>query len=137
VDRWIPTENFFYAIKVEGEFQHITARSVHEQKQPYPPLKEIVKHQAVFEFQNTRGTLVGFRVPAFAESLNVAGFHLHFLTADRKGGGHVLDFVLKDGTIEIDALPELLLILPDTETFRKLQLAPDSRNSVQEVEGPH
>ena len=62
---------------------------------------------------------------------------MHFLTADRKGGGHVLDFVLKDGSVEIDQLPELLLILPNTETFQQLDLSPGSPDAIQQVEGPH
>ena len=79
--------------------------------------------------------MVGFRVPAYAASLNVAGFHLHFLTADRKGGGHVLDFVLKGGEIEIDELSKLLLILPETATFKRLDLSPGSPSSIHKVEG--
>lgn len=135
VDRWIPTDNFFYAIKVEGEFQHMKARSVREQTEPYRTLSEIVKKQSVFEFVNTRGTMVGFRVPAYAGNLNVPGFHLHFLTADMSSGGHVLDFVLKEGNVEIDQLRELLLILPETATFKQADLSPGSPHSIHEVEG--
>jgi acetolactate decarboxylase len=137
VNSWIPTGNFFYAIKVSGLFAHVRARSVSEQRKPYPPMSEVVKGQSVFEFKNTRGTMVGFRVPAYAGNLNVPGFHLHFLTSDRKGGGHVLDFQLEDATIEIDQLSQLFLILPKTETFQQLQLSPASPDSLRKVEGPN
>ena len=43
VDRWIPTANFFYAIKVEGEFERITTRSVRAQTKPYQSLAAIAK----------------------------------------------------------------------------------------------
>lgn len=137
VDRSIPSENFFYAIKVEGLFVQVKARSVQAQTKPYPPLAEIVKRQSVFEFKNTRGMLIGFRIPTYAGNLNVAGFHLHFLTADQKSGGHVLDFIIEDGTIEIDQLSRLLLILPETGTFQRLDLVPTEPASVRQVEGPH
>lgn len=136
VDRSIPSVNFFYAVKVEGLFARITARSVGKQTAPYPELAEVVKRQSVFEFENTRGTLVGFRVPAYAGELNVAGLHLHFLTEDKEGGGHVLDFVLAEGTVEIDRLSRLSVHLPETGTFEKLDLVPVAPSSVRGIEGP-
>ena len=35
--------------------------------------------------------MVGFRFPAYAEGIEVAGYHLHFVADDRRRGGHVLD----------------------------------------------
>jgi alpha-acetolactate decarboxylase len=45
--------------------------------------------QAEFEFRGVSGTIVGFRTPAYA--VNIAGWHLHFLSEDRSQGGHLLD----------------------------------------------
>jgi len=42
---------------------------------------------------DTEGTLVGFYTPAFMGSLSVPGMHLHFLSADRKTGGHLLEWL--------------------------------------------
>ena len=57
----------------------------------YRPLVEVVAHQPVFEFAEVEGTLAGFFSPAFLESLTVPGLHLHFLSADRTQGGHLLE----------------------------------------------
>ena len=35
--------------------------------------------------------MLGFRFPAYAEGIEVAGYHLHFISDDRARGGHVLD----------------------------------------------
>ena len=35
--------------------------------------------------------MLGFRFPAYVEGIEVAGYHLHFVSDDRSRGGHVLD----------------------------------------------
>jgi acetolactate decarboxylase len=42
--------------------------------------------------------MVGFRFPEYAKGINVSGWHLHFLTKDRKRGGHVLDIKFEKAT---------------------------------------
>lgn len=37
------------------------------------------------------GTMVGFRFPAYAEGIEVSGYHLHFVDEACERGGHVLD----------------------------------------------
>jgi len=39
--------------------------------------------------------LAGFRSPTYAQGIDVAGFHLHFLQQDKQGGGHALDYRLR------------------------------------------
>ena len=34
--------------------------------------------------------MLGFRFPDYVEGIEVSGYHLHFITADRSRGGHVL-----------------------------------------------
>ena len=46
LDGMLPTENIFYAFKIEGTFKYIKARSVPGQNKPYPPLVEIVRGPA-------------------------------------------------------------------------------------------
>ena len=53
------------------------------------------------------------------------GCHVHFIDDDRTGGGHVLDFKLKSGTIEICPGTDLQLRLPLSEEFSGAQLAPE------------
>jgi len=86
----LPSPNLFYALRLEGTFAHVKVRSVPRQEN-YRPLVEVVAHQPVFEFAEVEGTLAGFFSPAFLESLTVPGLHLHFLSADRTQGGHLLE----------------------------------------------
>jgi len=104
-------KDFFYAIRLDGEFSYVKTRSVTDKK-PYRPLVEIVKDQAVFEMKNVKGTLVGMFCPDFVGALNVPGHHFHFLTEDRKAGGHVLALEVKQATGALDKTPGFNLILP-------------------------
>jgi len=88
--RLLPSPNLFYALRVEGSFAHVRVRSVPRQ-QNYRPLVEVAADQPVFELTEVEGTLAGFFSPAFLESLTVPGLHLHFLSADRTQGGHLLE----------------------------------------------
>ncbi|MBI5814042.1 MAG: acetolactate decarboxylase [Nitrospinae bacterium] len=91
LDKSLPTQNGIYAIRIDGRFDYLKVRSVPGQKRPYPTLNEVVKAQTVFTLENVEGTLVGFRFPAYLKNVNVPGWHMHFLTKDRKRGGHALD----------------------------------------------
>jgi acetolactate decarboxylase len=78
------------AARVDARFHAIQVRSEPKQTPPYRPLPEVIKEQQVINnFTDVDGSLIGFRFPATASSVNVAGWHFHFLTADRKRGGHV------------------------------------------------
>lgn len=90
VDALVPEGSASCAIRVDGRFELVRARSVPRQHRPYRPLTEVVADQRVFELRDAVGTMVGFRFPAFAEGIEVAGYHLHFVDEARERGGHVL-----------------------------------------------
>lgn len=117
LDKMLPTKNLIYAIKIEGLFKYIRTRSVPAQEKPYPPLAEVVKTQTEFEFHDERGTMVGFRLPEFINGINVPKYHLHFITEDRKGGGHLLECKTDKIKIGIDFTEELFVSLPQTKEF--------------------
>ena len=104
--------NVCCAVRVDGHFEYVRTRSVPRQRKPYPPLVEVVKNQPVFELYDVSGSLVGFRFPDYAQGLNVAGYHFHFITADRRSGGHVLECRLTEGEIQIDHDADLQIELP-------------------------
>jgi acetolactate decarboxylase len=87
----LPDDSAFYAVRIEGTFTHVKARSVPRQTKPYVPLLDALKGQTVFRLTKVKGTLVGFRFPASMKEVNVPGYHFHFVSQDRKSGGHVLD----------------------------------------------
>ena len=131
----LPTENTFYAIRVEGAFSYMKTRSVPAQTKPYPPLVEVTKHQPVFEFNSVRGTVVGFRCPPYVAGVNVPGYHLHFLTESKDAGGHILDFKLQQGVAFIDETPDFLMILPDKDSdFYSIDLSTDKQEELEKAE---
>ena len=111
LDTQLPSKDQFYAIRMTGTFPYIRARSPPAQSKPYPLLADALKGQAVFEFRNVTGTAVGFYTPPAAAGMNVAGYHLHFITSDRSRGGHVLDIVTGGNTVELDSTPRFTAIL--------------------------
>lgn len=119
----LPTENIFYAIVVTGTFSHMTVRSVPGQTPPYPPLTDVIEHQAIFELEDVSGSMVGFYFPDSAAGINAAGFHLHFITDDRRAGGHVLDCEIDEAVAEIDDSTALFLVLPENRTFYETDLS--------------
>ncbi len=133
-DRFLPTPNIFYAIKISGTFESVRTRSVPRQEKPYRPLVDVVKSQPEFNLKNVRGTMVGFRCPSYVKGVNVPGYHLHFITADRKAGGHVLDFKAQKAIAEIDDTNELFLMLPSDSSFYKADLALDREKELSAVE---
>ena len=135
LDRILPTTNIFYAIKIEGAFSYMKTRSVPHQEKPYPPLVEVTKNQPVFEFNDVEGTIVGFRCPAYVKGINVPAYHLHFLTQDRDGGGHILEFKIKEAAAYVDYTSEFLMILPGEDSdFYKIDLAQDKQEELEKVE---
>jgi acetolactate decarboxylase len=135
LDGILPTENIFYAFKINGTFSYMKTRSVSAQQKPYPPLVEVTKTQPVFEFTNTQGTMVGFRCPSYVNGVNVPGYHLHFLTAKKDAGGHVLDFSITSAEASIDYTSEFKMILPGEDSdFYKLNLATDISGDLEKAE---
>ncbi len=106
----LPDTNVTYAIRIDGIFSEVTARSVPEQTEPYPALPEVIEHQSVFNLTNTSGTVIGFWFPDRMQGINYAGYHFHYLNDARNAGGHVLDLVLENGTVSIDPIGSFALI---------------------------
>ena len=123
IDSRMPTKNIPYAIRIEGKFSYVKTRSVPAQERPYPVLAEVVKNQSVFEFKDIEGTLVGFRMPDYMQDVNVAGYHMHFLSRDKTKGGHLLECALGAGIAKIDDIKEFVMILPQSADFNSLKLS--------------
>lgn len=134
LDKLLPTKNIFYAIKIEGDFKYIKTRSVPRQNKPYPPLVEVVKNQTIFEFRNVKGAIVGFRCPAYVAGINIPGYHLHFITENRKAGGHLLECQMQNVKIEIDYTSEFYLALPQSGAFYRTDLIRNRQTELEKVE---
>jgi len=134
LDKVLPTKNIPYAVKVEGTFARVKTRSIPRQTKPYPRLAAVATKQTIFEFENVRGTLVGFRCPQYAKGLNLPGWHLHFLTADRTAGGHVLELVTEKVRFAIDYTPAIRVALPTGGAFWEANLAGDKSADLERAE---
>ena len=111
LDADLPSRDIFWAIRVTGTFPYVKARSPPKQSMPYPGLTEALKNQSVFIFRNVSGTVVGFYTPASAAGVDPVGYHFHFITADRKAGGHVLDIATQGASVELDSTPRFSVVL--------------------------
>lgn len=120
LDAALPSKNYFYVLRLEGTFKAMKTRSVPRQEKPYPDLSVVVKKQSVFDFQNIEGTLIIVRTPAYFKDLNSPGYHFHFISKDKTKGGHVLDFQLTSGTVQIDKIDQFQAVFPQTEDFKNL-----------------
>lgn len=134
LDAMLPGQNDFYAIKIHGTFSYVETRSVPAQEEPYPLLADVTAEQAVFEFENVSGTLVGYWCPAYIDGINLPGYHLHFISDDRTMGGHLLDCNIDDASIAIDTLCEFQMLLPQNEHFAQTDLSGTSNEEKQAVE---
>lgn len=128
------SDNFFYGLKVDGTFEYIYARAMRRTKEGVP-LVEAAAVQPEFRFQNVSGTLVGFWTPEYAKSLNVPGYHLHFISADRSQGGHVLDCRGRNLRLQIQREGDYHIVLPETEDFLKANLRQDPTAALAKAEG--
>jgi acetolactate decarboxylase len=135
LDSKLPTANIFYAFKISGRFSYMKTRSVPAQVKPYPKLVDVTKNQAVFEFKDLEGTMVGFRCPPYVNGVNLPGYHLHFLNATKDAGGHVLDFKVSQAEAKVDFTSQFNLVLPDQGSdFYKFDFSVDQSTDIQKAE---
>ena len=133
----VPSENYLYAVRVLGSFESVVTRTVQRQTPPYRPMREAVGDQSVLEFRSLAGTIAGFRTPLYERGIGVPGGHVHFIDDGRRRGGHVLDFRILSGTVEVCLATELDLRLPLDEGFRDADLEPqDLGEQLAAAEGP-
>jgi acetolactate decarboxylase len=136
LDGLLPDGSPTCALRLDGSFRVVRARSVPCQHPPYRPLAEVVAaDQHVFEFADVEGTMVGFRFPTYAEGIEVAGHHLHFISADRSRGGHVLDSGATRLRARIDLSDDLHVELPPRVNLADPGLSAETHAALAGVEG--
>jgi acetolactate decarboxylase len=134
IEEALPSRNYPVAVIVKGRFTNLTARSVDAQTEPYPPLVQATASQHLFTFDRTEGTLVGFYLPPYMAGANVAGFHLHYLSDDRTGGGHLLDCTAEGVRVALDITPGVRITLPRDGGFTAADLSGDRSGEVNTAE---
>ena len=130
------SDNLFFAVRIDGEFDEMHTRAACKAYEGVP-LVAATAQQAEFTFKATKGTIVGFWSPTYAKSLNVSGWHLHFLTDDRKGGGHVLDCKGRGLVAALQDLDDVRLAIPETREFLEADLTQDPTAALNITEHSH
>jgi acetolactate decarboxylase len=134
LDGLIPRGTASCAIRLDGHFDLVFARSVPRQTPPYRPLTEVVGEQHVFELIDVTGTMLGFRFPNYIEGIEVSGYHLHFITEDRTRGGHVLDSRAARVRISLDPSDDLHVELPPDIDLEDAEVAAATHAAIDRVE---
>lgn len=134
LDELVPAGAASCAIRLDGRFPLVRARSVPRQSPPYRALTEVVADQHVFELADVEGTMLGFRFPSYAEGIEVGGYHLHFVSADRSRGGHVLGSQTSELRVRIDPSDDLHVELPPEVELEDPDLAAETHAAVAAVE---
>lgn len=98
--------NLFRSIKITGHFARMHVRMIPKSTSDRK-FAEVATHQPEYTQDNVSGTIVGIWTPEMFHGVSVAGYHLHFISADHTFGGHVMDFVISEGIVEVGAVDQL------------------------------
>jgi acetolactate decarboxylase len=135
IDEVRPHGNQYYGIKVTGTFKKMHVRMACKVKKGVGIL-EASHLQAEHEYENVAGTLVGFWSPQYTVAFSVPGLHAHWLSDDRKTGGHILDVVAEPGlTLQVHFEADFHCALPNDKAFNDADLPSDIAEALGEAEG--
>lgn len=135
MNKLFPDENIPLAVHLTGVFRTMRTRSVERQEKDGLGLADAAKTEAKFEMSDTTGDLVGFRLPGYLKGVNAPGWHLHYIDAERKHGGHVLNFALKGGTLKTCMCGQFDIRLPGRpEALGGLDLSRDRSEDLKRAE---
>jgi acetolactate decarboxylase len=132
-DRHRESENLFYALRVDGVFDHMHTRAV-KAASAGTRLLAAAETQPEFHFKDVEGTLVCVWSPRYSSFFSIPGYHFHFISRDRTKGGHVLDCSAEGLRAGIQTLFEYDVRLPEAGSFLKENLAVDTTKDLQRAE---
>ena len=72
--------------------------------------------------------------PDYMDGINASGWHLHFVSADKKKGGHVFDISMERGTACFDKITNIEIKLPYEPAFDTYALKDASKDEIKQVE---
>lgn len=127
-------ENSFYMIKIPAMYKEILVRSESPSNKPYPTLVKALEKQNERTFQNISGTIVGLYCPKYMSSLNSVGWHFHFVSDDKKFGGHVLALNIESGEAQFDKTDNFAMKIPTKSNFHEKDYSQDLREDIRKAE---
>ena len=127
--------NSIHIARIDGFFDVIHARAGAPYQSQHVTLKNILsKTQKDFSFEQLKGTLVCVYFPDYMDGINAAGWHLHFISEDRKLGGHVFKAALSSGECVLQKIDKIEIQLPNDAAFDTYSLKSASNDEIKEVE---
>ena len=127
--------NSMHIVRIDGFFNKVMARSEDGYKSRHVELKKILENnQQDFCFENVRGSLVCIYFPDYMDGINAPGWHLHFVSEDKKFGGHVFDIDLAKGRASFCRISNIEIKFPATAEFDTYALKEASQNDIRAVE---
>lgn len=133
LDHLRTNQNLFVAFNISGTFERLDYR-VACRAEAGEDLVTATAHQAEFSVEQCEGNLVGFWTPSYAKAFNVPGYHLHFLSADRQFGGHLLGFKARDLEVQWMQDSQVRIALPETQAFLQADLSQDPSQALAKAE---
>ena len=124
IDRLRASDNLFYAIRIDGQWDAVHTRTMCKADEGVP-LAVAAAHQPEFKLNAVRGMAAGFWSPQYVQTLEVPGYHLHFLNEKRSAGGHLLGCVGGPLRLQIEQLSDLRVALPENQEFMQADLSRD------------
>lgn len=127
--------NSMHIVRIDGIFRRVCARSETGYRAHHVTLKESLSvTQKDFFFENIKGTLVCVYYPDYMDGINASGWHLHFVSEDKRSGGHVFDIDMERGTARFDKITSIEIKLPYEPAFDTYALKNASKDEIKSVE---
>jgi acetolactate decarboxylase len=125
LNQTLDSKNYFYAFKIHGTFKNLKLGGVPIQTKPYTQtLDVLIPGRPVWDKENISGTMVGFFCPDLIGQINVAGYHLHFVSDDKKSAGHIMEFSgATNLTGGMDKIAKYQFDLPETPEFDTVNMS--------------
>lgn len=127
--------NSIHVARIDGYFDLIHARAGAPYRSQHVSLKNILsKTQKDFSFEGVYGTLVCVYFPDYMDGINASGWHMHFLSKDKKYGGHVFEAKMSSGECLLQKMDRIEIQLPNDAAFDTYSLKDASKDEIEEVE---
>lgn len=114
----LDNKNISYALYLKGHFTYLKLRS----RSPRSALQTKIIIEKTYTIQNISGTLVGYWFPVYLMNLTVPGFHLHFISDDKKRSGHVLDLKIENAKFALQKIDKIDLQFPQTQIYNEANI---------------
>ena len=135
VENRLLSKNLFHAVRIDGAMARVRTRVTAREGGPARPLAAVAADQVETETVDRTGVLIGFWMPAIYQGITVAGLHLHFLSDDRRVGGHVLAVRVDAAILRVSAFARFSLQLPLDGDFLSTELTHGEDHRISAIEG--